>query len=346
MLNPKTKNNMKKVYLLIVGSCLFVNTSIFAQIFGEAVVNTHPLTWDNEEDKSFINISPTSSWQLGKPQKSFFNAAFSGNHALVTDTVNTYQANDTSSFTLVFPDSIWNPYSSAGVRVSFTHKLHTDTLKDFCFVEFSTDSGLNWETISYSYLIRNCPALVNYSQHTNLTTGQNIYPNGTLPEIGYTFFSGTTNYWIKTNIDIIFYFPVFNSRTSQGPCWSNPELDNLLLRFSLVSDSIDTHKDGWIIDNINLLALDLGSSLKENAAINKKMLLNNLATNALFINNTENAPTNTLFTIYDIAGQQVKTGNINSEIDITNLADGMYLLQTSTTNGKMNKEKFIKTAKQ
>ncbi len=37
-------------------------------------------------------------WQIGRPQKILFNLAFSIPNAIVTDTLNTYPINDTSSF--------------------------------------------------------------------------------------------------------------------------------------------------------------------------------------------------------------------------------------------------------
>ena len=40
-------------------------------------------------------------WQIGKPQKSVFNAAHSAPNALLTDTVNHYPVNDTSSVTML-----------------------------------------------------------------------------------------------------------------------------------------------------------------------------------------------------------------------------------------------------
>jgi len=37
-------------------------------------------------------------WQIGKPQKSIFKSAYSIPNAIVTDTINPYPINDTSSF--------------------------------------------------------------------------------------------------------------------------------------------------------------------------------------------------------------------------------------------------------
>ena len=41
-------------------------------------------------------------WQIGQPDKAIFDSAFSAPNAIVTDTVNYYPINDSSSFILMF----------------------------------------------------------------------------------------------------------------------------------------------------------------------------------------------------------------------------------------------------
>jgi len=86
-------------------------------------------------------------WQVGRPQKSLFDSAYSLPNAIVTDTLYPYPPNDTSVFILTFPghlvDHWWFQF------LTFEYKLDIDsfTLAKF---EYSQDSGLSWVNLSDS----------------------------------------------------------------------------------------------------------------------------------------------------------------------------------------------------
>src|SRR6266478_1466792 len=66
-------------------------------------------------------------WQIGRPQKVFFDSAFTRPNAIVTDTINYYPKNNVSEFILKTPTFL---LCCGGVIMRFFHKYDTDTLAD------------------------------------------------------------------------------------------------------------------------------------------------------------------------------------------------------------------------
>ncbi len=127
---------MKKGILLIAFIALvsFVN----AQNIFDTV------SFETPSNKIKINNTVGNLWQIGKPQKTIFNSAYSGNKAIVTDTINDYPANDTSSFIYVMRA----PFTaSCYTCFEFKHKYDMDTLGDKGIIEASYDGGNSWITM-------------------------------------------------------------------------------------------------------------------------------------------------------------------------------------------------------
>lgn len=63
------------------------------------------ITFDDPAYLSKVILQPETSgincWQIGHPQKTIFNTAYSPVNVMITDTVNAYPANDTSSLLLL-----------------------------------------------------------------------------------------------------------------------------------------------------------------------------------------------------------------------------------------------------
>jgi hypothetical protein len=186
-----------------------------------------------------LYMTPLNIWQIGKPQKPFFDSAYSTPNALVTDTINPYATSNHSYFDLILP--VW-AYYPMGIIVGFKHKFQTDTLIDGGFIEDSYDNGLTWVNVLDDQLVHDVPEF----HSENLYTYQN-----TLQGDGYGF-SGNSGGWIYTRIQWVWGYIV----KDQPP-------DTLMLRFHFISDSIQTNKDGWIIDNILISYADEGMGIKE-----------------------------------------------------------------------------------
>src|SRR5262245_57061736 len=133
---------MKKLLLSI--SMLLISSISFAQFYFYTI--------DFEDTSSLYRLridtasNPNNIWQVGAPQKTVFTSAYSSPNVIVTDTINPYPINDTSSFTIV-------NIAGAGYVVVHTaslfgqYSVNSDTLTDFGMIEFSPDNGTSWYDI-------------------------------------------------------------------------------------------------------------------------------------------------------------------------------------------------------
>lgn len=110
-----------------------------------AQYNYDSITFESPTSKIIIEPTDNNIWQIGTPQKSFFNAAHDGAKAIVTDTLNTYPPNNTSSFIYV----IRNPYTqTCYTSKGFWHQYDMDTLTDKGIIEAAYDGGSSWVMVT------------------------------------------------------------------------------------------------------------------------------------------------------------------------------------------------------
>jgi hypothetical protein len=207
---------MKQLYILI--TLLFCSQSFkaqpstFYQYFDGA--NTTPST----SILVSIQSSSTNIWQIGKPQKTLFSSASTTPNVIVTDTVNYYPVNNTSSFTFSVSNTFF-PNSILALR--WKQKLDMDQGKDGGIVEYSTNNGISWVNTL------NNPMVYNYYGY--LPANKDTLPSGEF------CFSGTDNVWR----DVWLCLPP--SVTSLN--------STIFFRYTFKSDSVNTNKEGWMIDN-------------------------------------------------------------------------------------------------
>ncbi len=164
----------------------------------------------NENNMQYIQ-DITGIWQIGKPQKSHFVVADGIN--MVTDTLQHYPVNDTSSFTIRHV-----PDYGASVDyfvISGAFKIDCDSAKDYGKIEFSPNNGVSWILISED-TIGGWPWDISYDNTVGLT--------------------GLSSDWTGFFIDLVgieLHAP-FNSG------------DTTLFRFTFISDSIPESRDGWM----------------------------------------------------------------------------------------------------
>lgn len=111
--------------------------------------NGSPPGWWGSWGHYEIDTTDTNNiWQVGPPQKTIFNYAESSPNVIVTDTINPYTTNDTSSFIIkyenTFPDVI-NEFEGS-------YYCDTDSLNDYGMMEVSFDSSQTWHNISFDTL--------------------------------------------------------------------------------------------------------------------------------------------------------------------------------------------------
>ena len=203
-----------------------------------------------EEPSPYIKILPLSQniWQIGTPQKTLFNASYTLPKAIVTDTINNYPINNLSTFELII-GQFNDPVYSWNVFLDFRHKYNSDADNDGGYITVSWDNGNTWTNVvndnnpAFMYTPMNDPGIYNH----NLPGS--ILVNG---EQGY---SGTSPGWVQTSL-AWYILPVIHEAT-------HLRSDTMRLRFNFISDTTELHHEGWMIDQIRLYSIDLGSGIQE-----------------------------------------------------------------------------------
>jgi len=210
---------MKQIYLTTaVLFCIvqFSSAQFYTQYFDGADTSI----WNSI--RIDIDTSSQNVWQIGTPQKTIFDSSATQPYAIVTDTINFYPTNDTSRF-------IAKVYMNFGVQGIFAlqwkQKLDLDQGFDGGIIEYSTDTGDTWVNVF------NNPFVYNFYgfQPSNMDTLVG----------GEYSFSGTDSTWR----DIWLCLDMSWVQQFQP-------IDTLLFRFTMLSDSVNNNREGWIIDNM------------------------------------------------------------------------------------------------
>jgi hypothetical protein len=287
---------MKKLLLIIFSFCI---TSASAQLNNEFIDFDGPVS-------NSISVPSASLWKVGTPSKTVFDSAFSVPKAIVTDTLNSYPVNANSYFDLVIR-SINSFSGMEPVFFSFKHRFETDTLKDGGTISYSFDGGLTWSPITMNGMF--------YSYPVN-GTGPNAYD----PVHGFT---GDSKGWYNSN------------GTFFQLCDPNFQLvDSVVIRFTFKSDSINTNKDGWMIDD---LMWQFGICPGVNESRQEMITVTNSA-ETLSISSAESSIATLL--INDSYGKTVRSYkdlNGKLELNITDLAKGVYYVVIPHKDGPIVK---------
>lgn len=167
----------------------------------------------------FDSIDSFNVWQVGPPQKYFFDEAYSPPNVLITDTTQPYPAYDTSTVYFKAPLS----FQGFGIwAFQWMQKLHFGP-GDGGVVEFSLDDGASWSNVFYS------PYVYNFFGYEQANYGY-TYDDGFVGED-----TVWRNIWVCIDLS-----------------WASSLNNEVLFRFTSVSDSTGGGQiyDGWMIDNI------------------------------------------------------------------------------------------------
>ena len=303
------------LYLLILLAFFLIIKIGQCQKADIALYNFETNNINYEVDTLFIDsiANCNNIWQIGQPNKLIFQSAYSLPNAIVTKLDTVYPINDTSSFIIVHEaDMALNDWGVLFLQAMY--KINTDTITDFGSIEFSPNNGNTWINLLTDTI---------YSQQNLYDWSSNDKP----------VFSGNSAGWQILSLCITDYDHYFN--ISDG--------DTVLFRFTFISDSIQTFKAGWMLDDIRID--DWYENVQEN--IPKNMLIHvypnpfTLQTNIQNGNAFENA----IFQIYNTYGQQVKQiNNVSGKTFIfgrDNLPNGIYLLRIKQKNRVVATKKII-----
>lgn len=310
---------MKKILLL----------TVFSLIAIQAFAQWNEISWDTitfEKPYAYLEIDTSSQnlWQIGKPNKIFFDSAFSPTNAIVTDTIHNYPVNNHSYFDLKIGNFNIDWYPT-DISIEIIHKYDTDTLKDGGYITVSYDSGMTWMNVIDDTI---------YEGQAPNPGNPNLYGFNDVLYNGEHGFSGHSNGWTTTVISWI--YPII--KTNNG----NIEGDTMILRFNFISDSIDTNKEGWMIDNIRLFSANTNDKLSEVNELNFNFFPNPM-NNKTIVKIDEYREIE--LGIFDVQGRELmKYFYHNNEaviIDKEDLKPGIYLVKIKTDNGLFGVRKLI-----
>lgn len=253
--------------------------------------------------------NPTNIWQIGSPQKQVFNAGVSQPNVLITDTINPYPINDTSSFVIAVISNGGMQYNHT-TTLSGYYFVDSDTLNDFGMIEFSPDNGTTWIDI------------INDTVY-NLTQNWDTEP---------PVLTGQSNEWKYFQINL----------SQLGQYFAVTFDDTLLYKFTFISDSVHSGKDGLMFDSFYLE--DYVEGINELNAVTIPVITHpNPASNKITFSFSNPEMIEFRLSILDNQGREVFSKNITSDetIEPLNFDSGLYTYrmlskdQTKVATGKI-----------
>jgi len=291
----------KKITLLFSVCFSLVSNFCFAQSYFQNFDGADTSKY-NSLIIHFDTANHPNIWQVGRPHKHYFDSAYSRPNVLVTDTSIPYPIKNTSIFSFEVPIYLPSIYV-----LQWVQKLDMDSGKDGGIVEYSIDTGKTWYNAFHS------PYVMSFY-------GFNAANKMVLPS-GDTAFSGTDSTWKDIWL-------CFNTYTM-------PYSDSLYLRYRFVSDSINNNREGWMIDNMSA-HLTILHPVKEVKGESYLKVYPRLTNGPIYIKAKSKAAgfsiqhAELVNELGEVASQY-DIGPGDSEIDISSLPGGWYILKVTTS---------------
>jgi len=288
---------------------------------------------------NFENYYPTSNnsvividsidgiWQVGKPNKTIFHSSLSLENAAVTDTLNNYPTNNDSYFyfhinkQMSLDIGTGNGYAG----LEFYLNLNTDSISDYGTIEYFY--GSQWNLVSNNSFNSNYS--FNYDWNFDFPVDKNNSAK----------FTGNSSGWQFCRLNIQCYTVFAPDHEQRGAS------NDLLFRFHFHSDSNNTNKEGWMIDNLifeNFNGPCIGGFNESENQLNLSASPTLTNGNISFETETE------LFSkisIYDFSGKLIENFSFIQTnfktLELSNLSNGMYFysVEDGKATGKFMMEK-------
>lgn len=229
MKRSRKKSTTMHRFLLLIGGVFIVTLSLGQSYWDFENPNWWP-------DSVYLDETDTSNvWEIGTPQKTLFTSAYSIPNAIVTDLVDPYPINDTSSFYYMhIADGGFETGQLA--ELSGFYRVDSDSA-DHGDLFVSFDLGLNWISLFNDSII---PANWWWSNPPQ--------------------FWGLSQGWQYFAINI----------APLGPQNNIVIGDTVLYKFSFISDSVPSSRDGLMFDDFSYE--DVAESLIELSFGSKKVI--------------------------------------------------------------------------
>jgi hypothetical protein len=302
---------MKKRSLFLFTFAIIVHVGFGQKNFCIINFEDWSLCWKDTLVIDTVNY-PNNNWEIGQPNKAVFQNAHSEPNAIVTKLNTYYSSNDTSVFTIIYKADMGLDWYGR-VTISADYRIDSDTLTDYGTIEYSPDNGLTW---------------------IDLLTDTFYYQLGLYQWNGpKPVFSGSSSGWQKFYLQITDHTNLFN--ISYG--------DTVLFRFTFISDSIQTFRDGWMIDNISIEDIVEGIEEFHAKPINISIYPNPVSSVAVIESDTPLHKAALI--VYNAQGQKVKQlSDIDGQritVECGHLPNGLYFVQLIEQNKPVATAKLI-----
>lgn len=282
------------------------------------------MIFDNDYGLAHLTIdtvsNPSNIWQIGTPQKDGFINGNSHPLVIVTDTINPYPVNDTSTFTITNVALGYGFDWPHTVILSGWYNVYSDSLKDYGKIEFSPDNGHTWVDM----LQDTVPGIGWYSDW---------YWDGYRKPV----LTGNSNGWKSFKINLAELGKILN--VTYG--------DTVIYRFSFISDNVQTNKPGIMFDDFHFEDwVESGIDEPDNNDV-KSFCYPNPVKNTLNLVLFYQEDIHYKIEIYDCTGRKaiylpnIHTQNIS--INTTDLTPGLFYYRiTDIKSKKLSEGRFIK----
>jgi hypothetical protein len=299
---------MNKIITFIL---LFTCTALFSQGYQDFAV--YRIDFEDTTQNFRIEIdkisNPYNIWQIGNPLKTVFSSAFSPPNVMITDTSDVYPTNDTSSFIIRHRVNFSTGFNSGGdVSIYGRYQVNSDSLADYGMLEFSPDNGFTW---------------------VNLLTDTFYYKQWAYEWLlEKPVFTGNSQGWVPFCATVKGFSQFF--RLSPG--------DTVLYRFSFISDSLQTNKDGLMFDDLQFF--DVGEGIDEHKGQFHSKVFPNPGADHISIEFDNNKKEDFSLTISNIQGQTILHKEISRngiiQLDMESYKPGVYLYKLLNLNSMQN----------
>ena len=263
--------------------------------------------------------NPDNLWQIGVPQKTVFDSAYSPYKALLTDTIHPYSKGNYSYFDVIYVSEYFNPV------LSFYHRWDMDSLSEGGWIDISYDKGASWTNVR------------NDNESFWWVNSENLYADTDTLNNGSPAFTGKSHGWVKTQIQWIWFIGV-----KGGPIPNYG--DTILWRFNFISDTVETHKDGWMIDDLEVFNVSPWGDVAEYQKGSALKISPNPATDELYLSNPGGDELRA--EIYTGDGRLVMNSatldGTRPHLDVSALRAGVYRLVVYYSDGSVAQSGFVK----
>jgi len=313
---------MKKITILIFFLCVY--TGSFSQNWF--------IDFESPQSNVWVDSNSTDSlWQIGTPQKTILDSAYSANKGIITDTINPYPINSNASFIVEFDFGF--DYTPV---ITFKHKYDMDSLHSAGFIELSVNGGNSWTKL-YDQLWyepgmgQPIDSIMQDIAVYGIATQDSWYSNSDTIFDNNIGFTGSSNGW--------------HTSTVWFPCYAVKQNGQYLLKFTFVSDSLAAPKDGWLIDDINIFSMGPCGAINE-YDIKKIQAFPNPSSKSMTIKLDRTEPLNKCEAyIYDLSGKLIQTKPISNlkefQLNQTDFGTGLYILEIVNEGKSIARERII-----